>query len=190
MATEKMNADERFKYLRLMQPRYHQANRQDKTRLLDEMQAVNGLHRKYFIAQMHRSGLHRRKRDRQRTRTYGPEVEQVVAVVADTLDWIGAERMQPNLATTAQHLARFGHLPLSDALLAQLQQISISTLRRMLHRIGRPADAVPQVHRGRRADSVVQAMVPVGIIPCVSNQMIILPEGNSLSPFCLMDQLG
>lgn len=165
MATEEMNTNERFKYLRIMQGRYHQANRQSKSRLLDEACAITGLHRKYVIARMNSPNLQRRKRNRERSRTYGAEVEQVVGLVADALDWIGAERLQPGLVGTAQHLAHFGHLTLSDELLSQLQDISISSVRRILQRIGRPVGAPPQVRRGRRPDSAVQALVPVGVIP-------------------------
>ena len=43
--------------------------------------------------------------------------------------------------------------------------ISVSTVRRIMHRIGRPADALPQVRRGRRPDSFVETMVPIGVIP-------------------------
>lgn len=165
MATEKMTADERFKYLRRMQERYYKANRQGKGRLLDELYAVTGLHRKHLIACMNSPSLQRHKRNRERNRTYGPDVEQVVALVAHALDWIGADRLQPGLVATAQHLARFGHVTLSDELLSRLQDVSISTVRRILQRIGRPMNAPPQVRCGRRPDSVVQALVPVGVIP-------------------------
>ena len=165
MTTEEMNTDERFKYLRIMQERYRQADRQAKSRLLDEACAMTGLHRKHVIARMNSPTLQRRKRNRERSRAYGADVEHVVGLVADALDWIGAERLQPGLVTTAQHLARFGHLTLSDELLSKLQDVSISTVRRILRRVGRPVNAPPQVRRGRRPDSVVQAQVLVGVIP-------------------------
>jgi transposase InsO family protein len=160
-----MNTDERFKYLRMVQERYRKASRQGKSRLLDELQAMTGLHRKHLIACMNSPSLQRRKRHRERSRVYGPEVEHVVALVADALDWLGADRLQAGLVATAQHLARFGHVTLSAELLALLQQISVGTVHRMLQRIGRPADAPSQVRRGRRPDSLVQALVPVGVIP-------------------------
>jgi len=165
MATEKMNVNERFKYLRMMQERYDEADRQEKAQLLDEMQAMTGLHRKYLIARMNSSDLQRHRRNRERSRVYGSEVEHVVHLVAETLDWIGADRVQPGLVTTAEHLARFGHLTLATELRSQLQAISISTVRRIMRRIGRPPDTLPRVRRGRRADSIVQSMVPVGVIP-------------------------
>ena len=165
MATEEMNVDERFKYLRMMRERYDKAGREGKARLLDEMQAMTGLHRKHLIARMNGSDLQRHERNRERSRVYGPEVEQVVHLVADTLDWIGADRLQPGLVTTAEHLARFGHLTLTEELRSQLQEVSISTVRRIMARIGRPANSLPQVRRGRRPDSMAQSMVPVGVIP-------------------------
>jgi len=165
MATEEMNVDERFKYLRMMRERYDKVGRDGKARLLDEMQAMTGLHRKYLIACMNGSDLQRHERNRERSRVYGPQVEQVVHLVADTLDWIGADRLQPGLVTTAEHLARFGHLTLTEELRSQLQAVSISTVRRIMARIGRPANSLPQVRRGRHPDSIAQSMVPVGVIP-------------------------
>lgn len=165
MATEEMNVNERLKYLCVVRERYVQADRATKSAILTAMQADTNLHRKYLIARMNGPAIQRRKRKRERSRSYGPDVEQTISLVADALDWIGAERLQPCLAETAQHLARFGHLTLTTALLGQLETIRISTVRRILHRLGRPPDALPQVRRGRRADSVVQSLVPIGVIP-------------------------
>jgi len=165
MTTEDLSVDERYKCLRKIQKEYREADRRTKSRLLDQACFLTDLHRKYVITCLNKLNLERHKRNRERTRTYGADVEHVVGVVADTLDWIGAERLQPGLVATAQHLARFGHLTLSDELLTKLQSISVSSVRRILRRIGRPADALPQVRRGRRPDSVVQALVPEGIIP-------------------------
>ena len=50
MPTEdKMTIDESRKYLRKMQKRYAQANRKERGRLLDEMEAVTDMHRKGLI---------------------------------------------------------------------------------------------------------------------------------------------
>lgn len=45
-ANEEMTIDERYKYLRQMKKRYQKASRKEKGRLLDEMEAVTGQHRK------------------------------------------------------------------------------------------------------------------------------------------------
>ena len=58
--------------------------------------------------------------------------------------------LQPALWPTAQHLARFGELQLTPDLEAQLAQISVSTLQRLLHgSVDRPA-AYPRKGRNRR----------------------------------------
>ena len=162
---EKMNIDERFKFLRQMKAQYMQADRQTKKSLLTMMQDLTGQHRKHLIARMNSPGPRRKTRNRQRCRTYGPEVEQAIAVIAETLDWICAERLTPVLAKTARHLAKFNELEISADLIAQLEYISISTVRRILKRIGRPKDRLPRAYPGRRRDSAAQVLIPVKVIP-------------------------
>jgi IS30 family transposase len=164
MATEKMNVNERFKYLRIMQERYVNATRKGKSALLSEMQMTTGLHRKHLTARMNSPDLRRHRRNRERSRTYGADVEYVVRMAADVQDWIGADRLQPALIETALNLENYRHVVLDSKIMAQLGTISVSTLRRMLKRIGRPAKGLPKVRRGRRADSVAQSQVPVSII--------------------------
>ncbi len=131
---EKMSIDERRKYLRMMQKRYLGANRRERGRLLDEMEAVTELHRKSLIRLMHHD-LERRPRRRQRGRSYGPEVDDALRVIAESSDFICAERLTPNLPWLARHLAAHGELEASPGLLEQLERISVSTVRRILTRI-------------------------------------------------------
>ena len=49
---ESMTIDERYKYFRMMKKRYKQANKQEKGRLLDEMEAMTDQHRKSLIRAM------------------------------------------------------------------------------------------------------------------------------------------
>lgn len=134
MSTEDhMTLDERYKYLRRMKQRYRQANRKEQRRLLDEMQAVTDLHRKSLIRLM-KGSLTRKARCRQRGPTYGPEVEGALCIIAESFDYICAERLTPNLPWMAQHLDAHGELYLSPPLLDDLQRISISTVRRILSR--------------------------------------------------------
>ena len=46
---DNMTIDERRKYLRRMKARYVRANRKERGSLLDEMEAVTGMHRKSLI---------------------------------------------------------------------------------------------------------------------------------------------
>lgn len=131
---EQMTIDERYKYLRMMKARYVEADRLERGRLLDEMEAVTGQHRKSLIRRIN-SRLKRRPRKRERERTYGADVTAAIRVVAASLDDPCAERLTPNLKWMAEHLSKFGELEVSDALLEQLERISISTVRRRLETI-------------------------------------------------------
>ena len=131
---EKMTLNERRKYLRLIRKRYLKTSKLERGRLLDEMEAVTGLHRKSLTRLMSGS-LERRPRHRQRGRTYGPEVDDALRVISDSFDHICAERLQPTLVEMAIHLAHHGEIEISQPLLDQLSRISLSTVRRTLNRL-------------------------------------------------------
>jgi hypothetical protein len=133
-AEEQMTIEERYKYMRMVKARYVKAGRQERGRLLDEMEAVTGQHRKSLIRRVN-SSLQRRARSRERERTYGADVTVAIKAVAASLDDPCAERLTPNLKWMAEHLSKFGELEVSDAVLEQLEQISISTVRRRLETI-------------------------------------------------------
>lgn len=155
MAVEdRMSVDERRKYLHQMQKRYKKANRQEKSRLLDEMQMVTGQHRKHLTRLMNGS-LERQARRRERGKTYGPDVAAAITTIAASLDWVCAERMQPNLVWMADHLEQHGELQLTSGVRIQLAQVSVSTVRRILAHIPRDRPRLPrqgptQAHHLRR----------------------------------------
>lgn len=148
--TDPMTVDERRKYLHTIRLRYWRAEgRKERSRLLDEAQAVTGLHRKSLIRLLN-GELGRKRRKRERGKRYGPEVDAAIAVIARRLDYPCAERLQPNLVWMARHLQAHGELLLSETTLELLGKISISSVRRRLpasqraaqrlaHRVGRPA---------------------------------------------------
>jgi IS30 family transposase len=140
---EKMTIDERWKYLRMMKKRYDRADRAERGRLLDEMEAVTGLHRKSLIRRLHGS-LERQPRRRQRGQQYGAAVDDALRVIAETLDHLCAERLTPNLVWVARHLAAHGELVISPALLDQLAQISVSTVQRHLARLRQDEPRLPR----------------------------------------------
>ena len=129
-ADDKMTIDERRKYLRQMQKRYGGADRSTREQLLDEMEHVTELHRKSLIRLM-AGRLERQPRVQQRGRTYGPMVAGVVQVIAESLDYPCAERLTPNLVWMATHLAAQGELQVTPEVLAQLGEISLSTVQRL-----------------------------------------------------------
>lgn len=141
-AAEAMTVDERRKYLRLMQQRYEQAGREERGRLLDEMEKVTGLHRKSLVRLLG-GGLERQPRSKQRTASYQAPVCRAVGVIARSIDSPCAERLTPNLVWLAQQLAAHGELEVEPELLEQLGRVSVSTVRRMLGRLAKDERRLP-----------------------------------------------
>lgn len=159
---ERMSLEERYKYLRKMQQRYRKAGRDERSELLDEMEAVSGLHRKSLIRLMGQE-IKRQARQQQRGKSYGPEVKAVVRVVAESLDWVCAERLQPTLVKTAEQLERHGELELSPNVRQQLGRVSISTVRRLLADVPRDRPRLPR--RGPERANRLARDIPAGRIP-------------------------
>lgn len=151
--TEAMNIDERRKYIHKMWGRYREANKKGKGELLDEIEAVVGMHRKAIIRLLN-GRLSRKKRGLERGREYGVEVDDAVRVIARSLDYPCAERLQPNLVWMVQQLGQHGELRVGQEILEKLARISISTLKRSLKRVGRsdPKLATQQPKRPQVSD--------------------------------------
>jgi hypothetical protein len=149
--TEPMSIDERRKYIHKIGGRYRKGSKKEKGRLLDEIEAVTGMHRK-SVTRLLNGPLSRKKRSRERGRTYGVEVEVAVRVIALSLDYPCAERLQPNLVWMVKQLASHQELIVSEETLGKLEQISCSTLKRILKRSGRsqPKMATQQPKRPKR----------------------------------------
>lgn len=132
---DRMSVDERRKYLKLVAPRYSRAGRVERSGLLTEMGAVTGLHRKSLLRLMHGPTLERApKRPRFRRRRYGVAVADVVRVVWESLDYVCAERLTPELLSTARHLARWEEVMLTPEVEVALGSISRATVQRLLQR--------------------------------------------------------
>ncbi|MGH2605725.1 MAG: integrase [Anaerolineales bacterium] len=161
---ERMSLVERLKYLRLIQPRYRQVSRRERGALLDEAERVTHRHRKTLIRRLN-GDLGRKRRSRQRGRSYGPEVESAVRLIARSLDFPCGERLQPALMPIAQALANHGELVLSPGLLERLGRISLSTAGRMVQRMRRDGH-LPRLARGRPSrPNPLTRHIPAGRLP-------------------------
>lgn len=176
MVEDEMTLNERRKYLKKMWPRYAQADRSGRNGLLTEMEAVTGMHRKSLIRLMrsaHTGALERKKAKTLRPTTYGRDVQAVVGLVWESLDYICAERLTPQLLSTARHLDRFGELQkvgvvLTAQLEEQLAQVSRPTVQRTLTKLttlGRRHSPLPrrEPQAANRANSATRG-VPMGRI--------------------------
>jgi len=78
------------------------------------------------------------------------------------LDYVCAERLQPALPWLAENLAGHGELTLTPPLVAQLERISISTVRRILARVGQD---IPRLPRKRPSRNTIAQQIPMRRIP-------------------------
>jgi hypothetical protein len=161
--TEAMNIDERRKYIYKMWGRYREAHKKEKGKLLDEIEVVTGMHRKAIIRLLN-GRLSRKKRSRERGREYGVEVDDAVRVIARSLDYPCAERLQPNLVWMAQHLGRHGELRVGQETQEKLARISVSTLKRSLKRVGRSDPKLATQHPKRSQVSDLRKQYPMSKI--------------------------
>jgi hypothetical protein len=145
-----------------MQKRYANACRKERGQLLDEMEAVTGLHRNSIIRLIN-GNLKRKPRRRQRGRSYGPDVDDALRVIAESMDYICAERLKPNLPWLAKCLAAHGELIASTQLLEQVERISVSTVERILTRIRQDVPRLPR-RRPKRVNRVTRD-IPMKRIP-------------------------
>lgn len=164
---DKMTIDERWKYLRKVQPRYLRASRKERGKLLDEMQAVTEQDRKTLIRRM-KSDLVRKPRKRQRGRTYGADVDDALRVIYESLDYVCAERLTPNLVWLAKHLAAHREMEITPALLEQLGRISVSTVRRRLAQMRQDQPRLPR--KGPEQANRVARDIPMRRIPWYEQQ--------------------
>lgn|ERR1017187_155575 len=163
-ASDPMSIEERRKYLTKMEPMYRKGGRRERGKLLDEMEAVTGMHRK-SLTRLLRAGtsIERRPWRGRRKRVYGSAVQDVVGIVWESLDYVCAERLTPVLLSTAQHLSSFKEVRLTPELEGQLESISRATVARMLGRLRQNQGKLPRKGPGKA--SKVRAKVPMIRIP-------------------------
>lgn len=158
--TEPMNINERRKYIHKMWGRYKKANKKEKGNLLNEIEVVVGMHRKSIIRLLN-NRLSRKKRCRERGRTYGIEVDDAIRKIAHSLDYPCAERLHPNLDWMTEHLEYHGELCLQRKTKESLMMISVSTLKRTLKRVGRSEPKMAEKKPKKTTHSSIRKHYPM-----------------------------
>jgi hypothetical protein len=120
-------------YAAKQRERYQGATRAEKHRLLDEVVAVTGIHRKAAIRLLRRAPRPRATPGPGgRPRAYGPEVAAVAEVLWQASGRIGAHRLQPFVPELLDRLLRCGELTLAPVVDKLVRQASRPTLARLL----------------------------------------------------------
>ncbi len=156
-----MSLRTRQELLASVRDRYAQAGRREKGRILDELTAATGLHRKYVIPRL-RGGAPEatdEKPRRGRRPTYGTDVRDALTLIWEAANRICSKRLVPFLPVLIEVLERHSHLSLSESIRAQLLRISPATVDRLLY---------PVRHKGRqrgmgttRAGRLLKHHVPI-----------------------------
>ena len=119
--TDPMTIDERRKYIHKIWGRYRDASKREKSMLLDEAEKITHLHRKSILRLLN-GRLSRKKRGKERGKTYGTRVGDAVRLIAKSLDYPCAERLKENLIWMAESLHAHRELCLDEELRQQLEE--------------------------------------------------------------------
>ena len=132
-ARDKMNRDERRKYLLRRRLRDVQGRPVGTGQLLDEMVQVTELRRKSLVRRRQVTP-ERKARQRQRGCPYNHAVDDVIRGVVETLASSCAERLTPSLLPTTPWLIEQQARAVSAPVLEELGRIRVTTVQRILGR--------------------------------------------------------
>lgn len=114
-------------------PRYREANRTQKTIILNEFIASTGYARKYAIGLLTLPVIPPAAPIRKpRPRLYGKEIQEILRITWAAANYIASKRLAPFLVELVPALERHGHLQLTEEVRAQLLRISPATIDRLL----------------------------------------------------------
>ena len=140
-------------YAAALRPRYRAAKKGVKRKILDELCATTGMHRKAAIRLLN---LRTRPRapGRGRPRRYGPEVTAALVKLWEVGDRMCGKLLAAVMPELLAALERHGELRLSEQVRSLLLQVSPSTIDRLLrrHRRGPPQAAPAQAAGHHRAE--------------------------------------
>lgn len=127
-----MSQQSKQELVKRLHPRYLQASRIEKTKILDEFTAVTGCHRKHAIRALRQGvpGCPRERRGRQRT--YTGAAVNALAEIWRISGCICGKRLQPFLPEMVKTLERHGELQLDPETKTLLLQMSAATIDRRL----------------------------------------------------------
>lgn len=125
-----MSKGSRDELVKRVHPRYLQANKAGKGRILDEFIVTTGYHRKHAIRLLKHGVATGQRERRGRKRRYSGEAVRQLVKVWEVTGRICGKRLQPFLPTLVAAMERHHALQLDEATRAQLVQMSASTIDR------------------------------------------------------------
>ena len=130
-----MDMHSREQYLESVRQEYRQADRKQKTRLLNEARRRTRLNRKVLIRKLaHPAKAPVEGKRRARGATYGPEVVSTLVKVWELFDYPCGQRLVPALRTELERLRKSREVQCSEEIAGKLVRISAKTVDRLLAR--------------------------------------------------------
>lgn len=155
-----MSFQSRRELLAKVAPRYREANRKQKTIILNEFVESSDYKRKHAIRLLSLPEIPLAKQiKRPRSRYYGEAVQEALLVAWSATNYIASKRLAPFLEELVPALERHGHLKLTEEVRTQLISISPATIDRIL----RPLRSGDQL-RGKsttKSGSLLKRQIPV-----------------------------
>ena len=139
--------------------RYAVGTRVEKTRILDEFEAVTAFRRKHAMRVLRSGATRRRAEGRAGRRIYDDAVRDALVVLWEASDRICGKRLKALMPTLVEAMERHGHLKLGPEIRAGLFAMSAATIDRALRAV---REGVGDRRRRRTAPpSSVRRSIPV-----------------------------
>jgi hypothetical protein len=130
-----MDMRSREQYLENVRQEYRQADRKQKTELLNEARKRTRLNRKVLIRKLaHPPKVRVEGQRRPRKATYGPEVVSTLVKVWELFDYPCGQRLVPAMRGELERLRKSKDVRCSDEIAEKLARISAKTVDRLLAR--------------------------------------------------------
>jgi len=131
MRRKRLESSAKRELVQVLRPRYRSGTKIEKARILDELVAVTGFHRKHAIRLLADQGPAAPVQVRGR-KVYDEAVREALVVLWEAADRICGKRLKAILEPLIDAMERHGHLALAPAVREQLLRVSASTIDRYL----------------------------------------------------------
>lgn len=138
--------------------RYREARPSERTKILDELVALAGYHRKHAIRLL-AGPADRELAPRARNRLYDEAVRQALIVLWEAADRICGKRLKVLIPVLVEAMERYGHLQLDPVIRDKLLQVSAATIDRALGEARRHIDG--QRKRRTGVGAAIRRSIPV-----------------------------
>ena len=139
--------------------RYSNGRRAEKGRILDELVAVTGFHRKHAMRVLRGGAANRRSAPRPERRLYDEAVREALIVLWEASDRVCGKRLKALAPILVEAMERHGHLQLAPEVRASLLAMSAATIDRALR--GLRDQAGSRARRRVASSSAVRRSIPV-----------------------------